>query len=244
MWYLLLLIITSEFFVFLFISVKLTIEPQTRFLLPDSSKWSLSACCLKWVSNRPDMNWALEDQRSKKKGRALKPRESWSRKEVGGTECESTPKQKKQKTKEEERGGWENRRPERKTRKRKRRGRRLFFPLTRFLCSTALHTPFPSGQPGGQAGHRRPSFPSPCWPCWPFQTRSSSGGRTPARRGTKGERTSSVWWPGTRSPSTQGEQSTAWRARAGAFKAIVFRGENDMKVWIRGGFSHDWWAPC
>lgn len=78
-----------------------------------------------------------------------------------------------------------------------------------FLCSTTLHAPFPSGRPGGRAGHRRPSFPSPCWPCWPVQTQSSSSGRTPARRGTKGGRTGGVWrrWH-TRAPSTQRTRRT------------------------------------
>lgn len=82
----------------------------------------------------------------------------------------------------------------------------LFFAPTPF-SSIALHAPFPSGQPGGQAGHRRPSFPSPCWPCCSFQTQSSSSGRTSAQHDTKEGWTRSVWRPGTRSPSTP---RTSW----------------------------------
>lgn len=133
-----------------------------------------------------------------------------------------------------------DRRPEEdKTSKEKEEGKCLFFPLTRFLCSTALYTPFPSGQPGGQAGHRRPSFLSPCWPCWPFKTRSSSGGRTPARRGTKGGWTSGVWWPGTCSPSTE------WRRRTedglASYWGTAFK---KMTVWKYEAVVGVAWLDC
>lgn len=103
--------------------------------------------------------------------------------------------------------GWKNRRPERENYIEDREGKCLFFTPTPFSSIALLHAPFPSGQPGGQAGHRRPSFSSPCWPCCSFQTQSSSSGRTSARRDTKEGWMGSVWRPGTHSPFTP---RTSW----------------------------------
>lgn len=70
--------------------------------------------------------------------------------------------------------------------------------------------PSPLGSQVAKAGHRRPSFPSPCWPCWPFQTRSSSSGRTSARRGTKKGSTSERLKASTLAPSTQCTRRTEY----------------------------------
>lgn len=157
-----------------------------------SVAWSLFLIDLTWIRSLKTMKVM--------KSRVLKPvstksGQRWERQSV------------KTKRKRKKRGELENRRSKRKLER--EGGREIsLFPLTSFLCSTALHAPFPSGQPGGQGGHRRPSFPSPCWPCWPFQTQSSSSGRIPARHGTKGGWTSSVWRPGAHSPSTQHTRRT------------------------------------
>lgn len=104
-------------------------------------------------------------------------------------------------------------------------GKRLFFPTDPLPLLRRPPCPFPSGQPGGQAGHRRPSFPPPCWPCWPVQTPSSSGGRTRARRGHKGgmDGERSKAWHLLR--HTQGERGRPARRRTGggAIKANVLK---------------------
>lgn len=76
--------------------------------------------------------------------------------------------------KEEESGGGDDRR--RGTRRRKRR-EESFFPLTLLLASRALHASSPSGQPGGRAGHRRPSSPSPFWSRWRSKQEGCGGAR-------------------------------------------------------------------
>lgn len=165
----------------------------TSLFLLISVAWSLFLIDLTWI--RPLKTMEVMKSRVLKAVRAKSGRR-WERQSV------------KTKRKRKKRGILQNRRSERKLKRERGRKMSLFFPLTRFLCSTALHAPFPSGQPGGQGGHRRPSFPSPCWPCWPFQTQSSSSGRTPARHGIKEGWTSSVWRPGAHSPSTQRARRT------------------------------------
>lgn len=58
-----------------------------------------------------------------------------------------------------------------------KRGGKCLSLLTLLLGSSALHASSPSGQPGGRAGHRRPSSPSPFWSRWRSKQEGCGGAR-------------------------------------------------------------------
>lgn len=61
-----------------------------------------------------------------------------------------------------------------------KRGGSVFFLLTLLLGSSGLHASSPSGRPGGRAGHRRPSSPSPFWSRWRSKQEGCGGARNDA----------------------------------------------------------------
>lgn len=72
---------------------------------------------------------------------------------------------------------WWRRQQERNEREREEE---VPFLLTLLLGSSALHASPPSGRPGGRAGHRRPSSPSPFWSRWRSKQEGRGGARNDA----------------------------------------------------------------
>lgn len=78
--------------------------------------------------------------------------------------------------------GWNRTKTKRKNSRRRENEKEkeegsVFFLLTLLLGSSALHASSPSGQPGGRAGHRRPSSPSPFWSRWRSKQEGCGGAR-------------------------------------------------------------------